>query len=67
MNVEQFKEFKRNNAKTFKQKVDCLIDEKYNIIERFSIVINKAKDPIKYTEFKNFVKECENKVRNNQF
>lgn len=67
MNIERLKEFKRANAKTFEQKVACLIDEKYSLIERMAIVMNKDKEPSKYEEFRTFVEECKLKVKNGEF
>lgn len=57
----------RFNAKTYEQKVSCLIREKYSQDAEFAILRQKDNKPEEFAEYNNYCEECKNKVKNETF
>jgi hypothetical protein len=57
----------RFNAKTYEQKVSCLIREKYSQDAEFAILRQKDNKPEEFAEYNNYCEECKNKVKNGIF
>jgi hypothetical protein len=53
------------NIKSFQFRLNRLIEEKYSLIDRFKIVLNKKTDTQKYAEYKTYFEDCKNKILNN--
>lgn len=57
----------RVNARTYEQKVSCLIREKYSQDAEFAILRQKDNKPEEFAEYNNYCEECKNKVKDGTF
>lgn len=57
----------RFKARTYEQKVSCLIREKYSQDEEFAILRQRDIKPEEFTEYNNYCEECKNKVKDGIF
>ena len=57
----------RVNARTYEQKVSCLIREKYSQDAEFAILRQKEGKPEEFAEYNNYCEECKNKVKDGTF
>lgn len=57
----------RVNARTYEQKVSCLIREKYSQDAEFAILRQKEDKPEEFAEYNNYCEECKSKVKNGTF
>ena len=54
-------------ARTYKQKVSCLIREKYSIDDEIAIIRQRDTKPEEFAEYNTYCEECKIKVKNGEF
>lgn len=64
---EMLKIRNRLRARTYEQKVSCLIREKYSQDAEFAILRQRDTKPEEFEEYNNYCEECKNKVKNGEF
>lgn len=60
-------DFVKKFARTYEQKVTCLIREKYTQDAEFAILRQRDTKPEEFEEYNNYCEECKNKVKNGEF
>lgn len=58
---------KRMMARTYKQKVACLISEKYSLEDEIAIIRQRDTKPEEFAEYNKFCEECKTIVKNGGF
>ena len=54
-------------ARTYKQKVSCLIREKYSIDDEIAILRQRDTKPEEFAEYNKFCEDCKTLVKNGGF
>lgn len=58
---------RRAFARTYEQKVSCLIREKYTQDEEFAILRQRDSKPDEFNTYNKYCEECKTKVKNGEF
>lgn len=70
-NQEKLKEamniHRRMFARTYEQKVSCLIREKYTQDEEFAILRQRDTKPDEFNAYNEYCEQCKTKVKNGEF
>lgn len=70
-NQEKLKEAmniqRRMFARTYEQKVSCLIREKYTQDEEFAILRQRDSKPDEFNAYNQYCEQCKTKVKNGEF
>lgn len=67
MKPKMFNLHNRIMARTYKQKVACLIGEKYSLEDEIAIIRQRDTKPEEFAEYNKFCEECKTLVKNGGF
>jgi hypothetical protein len=65
--LNPFQKQRRMLARTYNQKVSCLIREKYTQDEEFALLRQRDSKPEEFAEYNAYCEECKNIVKNGGF
>lgn len=65
--LNPFQKQRRMLARTYNQKVSCLIRERYTQDEEFALLRQRDSKPEEFTEYYDYCEECKNIVKNGEF
>ena len=67
MKPKMFITHNRMFARTYKQKVSCLIREKYSVDDEIAIIRQRDTKPEEFAEYNKFCEDCKTLVKNGGF
>jgi hypothetical protein len=65
--LNPFQKQRRMLARTYEQKVSCLIRERYTQDEEFALLRQRDSKPEEFAEYNAYCEECKNVVKNGGF